>query len=102
MRKVFQHDKNERPLSSNAEINLIDELHISFNDSNHISSLSSWKSSFLRSLATVVTRDFVQVSPALFEHVFNQCALVVSPRRTPMRDDLSQSMVFLGVNQHLR
>ena len=57
-RKLFQYDEHDGPFSTNAELNPIDELNLYINDSNHISSLSSWKSSFLSSLAAVVKRVF--------------------------------------------
>ena len=94
-RKLFQYDEHNGPFSTNAELNPID-------DSNHISSLSSWKSSFLSSLAAVVKRVFsVQASSAPIERVFSQSELLMSSRRTSMGDELYESLVFLRVNQHL-
>ena len=101
-RKPFQYDENEQPFSSNAEFHPIDELNVHLNDSNYISSLSSWKSRFLRSLATVFKRVFsVQASSVPTERVRSQSELVMFPRRTSREDDLFQSLVFLRMNQHL-
>ena len=101
-RKLFQYDEHDGPFSTNAELNPIDELNLYINDSNHISSLSSWKSSFLSSLAAVVKRVFsVQASSAPIERVFSQSGLLMSSRRTSMGDELFESLVFLRVNQHL-
>ena len=100
-RKLFQYDKYDGPFSTNVELNPIDELNLYINDSNHISSLSSWKSSFLSSLAAVIKRAFsVQASSARIERVFSQSRLLMSSRRTSMRDELFESLVFLRVNQH--
>ena len=64
-RKLFQYDEHDGPFSSNAELNPIDKLNLYLNDSNHITSLLSWKSSFLSSLAAVVKQVFsVQASSA--------------------------------------
>ena len=99
--KLFQYE-HDGSFLSNAELNPIDELNLYLNDSNHISSLLSWKSSFLSSLATVIKRVFsIQASTASIERVFNQFGLLMSPRRTSMGDELFESLVFLRVNQHL-
>ena len=101
-RKLFQYDEHDGPFSSNAELNPIDELNLYLNNSNHISSLLSWKSSSLRPLAAVVKRVFsVQASSAPIERVFSQSGLLMSPRRTSMGDELFGSLVFLRMNQHL-
>ena len=45
-RKLFQYDVHDGPFSTNAKFNPIDELNLYINDSNRISSLSSWKAVF--------------------------------------------------------
>ena len=101
-RKLFQYDEHDEPFSTNAELNPIDELNLYINDSNHISCLSSWKSSFLSSLAAVTKRVFsVQASSAPIERAFSQSRPLMSSQRTSMGDELFESLVFLRVNQHL-
>lgn len=101
-RKLFQYDEDEKSLSPNTEVSPTDELTIYLNDSNRISSLSSWKTNSSSSLAAVVKQVFsVQASSAPIERVFSHSGLIMSPRRTSMRDELFQSLVFLRVNQNL-
>ena len=101
-RKLFQYDEHDGIFSTSTELNPIDELNLYINDSNHISSLSSWKSTFLRSLAAVIKRVFaVQASFAPIERVFSQSELLMLSRRTSMGNEIFESLVFLRVNQHL-
>jgi hAT family C-terminal dimerisation region len=103
-RKLFQYDDDddEGSLSTNPELSPTDELSIYLNDSNRISSLSSWKTKCPSSLTAVVKQVFsVQASSAPIERVFSQSGLVMSPGRTSMRDELFQSLVFLRVNHNL-
>jgi hypothetical protein len=100
-RKLFQYD-DEDLFSNTSELSPSDELTAYVDDPSRITSLVEWKNSSLSSMQSVVKRVFtVQASSAPIERAFSQSGLIMSPRRTSMRDELFQSLVFLRVNKHL-
>ena len=101
-RKLFQYEDLDDLSSSSSQMKATDALTLYINESNWTSSLSLWKTSSLSPLKDVVKRVFsVQASSAPIERVFSQSGLIMSPRRTSMRDELFQSLVFLRVNHKL-
>jgi hypothetical protein len=100
-RKLFQYD-DEDLFSNNSELNPSDELTAYVDDPRRVTSLGEWKNSSLSSIKSVVKRVFtVQASSPPIERAFSQSGLIMSPRRTSMRDELFQSLVFLRVNKDL-
>ena len=101
-RKLFQYDDSDDLSSSSSNLKAADALTAYINESNRTNSLTCWKNSALSPLKDVVKRVFsVQASSAPIERTFSQSGLIMSPRRTSMRDDLFQSLVFLRVNHQL-
>jgi len=101
-RKLFQYEENERPVPLDTEVTPADELTAYLNDDSRINSLSSWKTRPPSLLVNVVKQVFsVQATSAPVERVFSQSGIVMSPRRTSMRDELFESLVFLRVNQNI-
>ncbi|CAF1384247.1 unnamed protein product [Didymodactylos carnosus] len=61
-----------------------------------------WSKTSLPVLKRVVIRVLsIQASSAPIERVFSQAGLIMSPRRTSMREDSFRSLVFLRANQHI-
>lgn len=100
-RKLFEYDDDDL-CSNNSELSPSDELAEYIDEPNRLNSFDNWKFSPLSSLKCVVQRVFsIQASSAPIERAFSQSGLIMSPRRTSMRDELFQSLVFLRVNKHL-
>ena len=100
-RKLFQYDDDDL-FWNNSELSPSDGLTAYIDDPSRITSLAEWKNSPLSSMKSVVKRVFtVQASSAPIERTFSQSGLIMSPRRTSMRDELFQSMVYLRVNKYL-
>ena len=101
-RKLFQYDDNRGNTLFGSQMKVTDALTRYINESNAMSSLASWKTSPFLPLTDLVKRVFsVQASSAPIERAFSQYGLIMSPRRTSMRDELFQSSVFMRVNYKL-
>ena len=99
--KLFQYDDQDL-FSNNSELSPSDELTAYVEDPSRITSFTEWENRSLSSMKSVVKRVFtVQASSAPIERTFSQSGLIMSSRRTSMRDELFQSLVYLRVNKHL-
>jgi len=101
-RKLFQYDNDDRNLSLDPSISPMNEIDSYINDPMRTKFSSFWKNSQLFSLKNVVKRVFsVQASSAPIERAFSQAGIIMSPRRTLMREEVFRNLVFLRVNQNL-
>jgi hypothetical protein len=101
-RKLFQYDNDDRNLSVDPPINPMNEIDAYINDPMRTKFSSYWKNSQLFSLKNVVKRVFsIQASSAPIERAFSQAGVIMSPRRTSMREEVFRNLVFLRVNQNL-
>ena len=99
--KLFQHDNaSHSPTHSSSKP--IDELALYMNDSTRVGFSLYLKHSQLGVLKNVVKKIFsIQASSAPVERTFSQTALIMSPRRTRMSDEVFRSLVYLRVNQQM-
>ena len=82
--------------------NPINEINAYINDPVRTKFSSYWKHSQLQIVKNIVQRVFsVQASSAPIERVFSQAGIIMSPRRTSMREEVFESLVYLRVNRNL-
>jgi hypothetical protein len=78
------------------------EIHVYINDQMRTKFSPYWENSQLLFLKNVVKRVFsIQASSAPIERAFSQAGIIMSPRRTSMREEVFRNLVFLRMNQNL-
>ena len=100
-RRLFHYDDQsiEEPTSS---LDPMDEINTFINDLIRSEFSLYWKHSQLRSLKSVVKRVFtVQTTSAPIERAYSHAGILMSPRRTSMKEETFRSLVFLRVNHKL-
>lgn len=100
-RKLF-HYNDDSNSSFHSSLNPINEINAYINDPLRTKFSSYWKNSELYCLKNVVQRIFsIQASSAPIERVFSQAGVIMTPRRTSMREEVFRSLVFSHVNKNL-
>ena len=98
-RRLFHYDDQSAGTLDSA-LDPVDEIDTYLNDPLRTEFSLYWKNSQLRSLKLVVKRVFaVQATSAPIERAFSQAGIIMSPRRTSMKEETFRSLVFLRVNQ---
>lgn len=102
-RKLFSYDElGTDGLDLTQPLALSVEIDVYLNDPVRTDFTSYWSRSHLNILKQVVLRIFtVQASSAPIERVFSQAGIILTSRRTRMKENLFRELVFLRVNQHL-
>jgi hypothetical protein len=101
-RKLFHYDDDDYNSSFDSSQNPMNEINAYINDPVRSKFSLYWKNSQLYTLKNVVKRVFsIQASSAPIERVFSQAGVIMSPRRTSMREEVFRSLVFSHVNKNL-
>lgn len=102
-RKLFNYNDNIiNDLSESSTLDPVVELDAYLNDPVRAKFSDYWFHSQLNILKNLVVRIFsVQASSAPIERVFSHAGLVLSSRRTNMKEHLFRDLVLLRVNQNL-
>ncbi len=101
-RKLFQYDDDEKNSSFDSSMSPMAEIHVYINDQMRTKFSPYWENSQLLFLKNVVKRVFsIQASSAPIERAFSQAGIIMSPRRTSMREEVFRNLVFLRMNQNL-
>lgn len=102
-RKLFHYDSHNADASSQSvALDPAVELDAYLNDPVRSLFSNYWHCSQLNILKKLVVRIFsVQASSAPIERTFSQAGLVLSSKRTRMKENLFRDLVYLRVNQQL-
>jgi hypothetical protein len=102
-RKLFNYDDNIiNDFSESSTLDPVVELDAYLNDPVRAKFSDYWFHSQLNILKNLVVRIFsVQASSAPIERVFSHAGLILSSRRTNMKEHLFRDLVLLRVNQNL-
>ncbi|CAF3189346.1 unnamed protein product [Rotaria socialis] len=103
-RKLFQYDddSNGCNVSPNSLKSPMNEINAYLNDPLRCNFSLYWKNSQLHTLKNVVKRVYsIQATSAPIERVFSRAGIIMSPRRTSMREEVFRNLVFLRMNESL-
>ncbi|CAF4884167.1 unnamed protein product [Rotaria socialis] len=103
-RKLFQYDddSNGCNVSPNSLKSPMNEINAYLNDPLRCNFSLYWKNSQLHALKNVVKRVYsIQATSAPIERVFSRAGIIMSPRRTSMREEVFRNLVFLRMNESL-
>jgi hypothetical protein len=100
---LFNYDDNIiNDFSESSTLDPVVELDAYLNDPVRAKFSDYWFHSQLNILKNLVVRIFsVQASSAPIERVFSHAGLILSSRRTNMKEHLFRDLVLLRVNQNL-